>query len=185
MYKIDLYPEFAAVKRAEHADQLRVVVSLCLVALPVLLLGTLLASFLHLGDERQRLRTSIPVLQENLVTDKRPALELDVVQQLVTIRRERIDWSPKLAALSARIDSSLQLVRIDGTIRVKRAPARFDLQGELPGTDLNLHIIYSFIDELRGDPRVVEDFPSIKLEAFKGGRTSEFDVICRPVGRGS
>ena len=183
MYRINLYPEYGAVRRSARLRKVRLVISLCMVALPILFCGALVTSYFILESERDTLETRIPRLSENLRTETRPTLELDVVQQLVQVRQERIDWAPKLAALSARIDSTLQLARVSGRVGVKKTPAYFDLRGKLIADQQDLQIIYDFIDDMREDPRLADDFPNIKMEAFKGGTECQFDLVCRPAGR--
>jgi Tfp pilus assembly protein PilN len=185
MYRINLYRDYAARQQREKKRTVRTGVVAGIVGLGILFLcGSMLSVFL-LQERIRMLRAEIDRLSSRALSAGLTQTELEAARGLVKVRQTRMDWSPKIAALSQDIDPRLQLVEVVGQVADKGRPARFSLVGVWRGTDTQMEPVSRFMDQLRKDQRISRDFPGIQLGTVQTDQSNRFQVICEPPKAGS
>lgn len=177
MFRINLYPEYAANIREGKLRAFRRGLIAGLLGLEVLIVGSLYLSGSLIADRADALRRDLPGLEARMAAYHQPGPELDTARSLVKIRSSRIEWAPKLAALSELIDASLLLNRVSGQITVKRSPAKFEIGGQVRRGKNHLEMVTGFVKSLQDDERIAGSFPNIRLDTLKGD-DGEFQIIC-------
>jgi hypothetical protein len=179
LYRINLYPEFREKKqRAKRRLAFTAGLSV-LVGLEVVLIVWLAVSAYLLDERADRMRDQIGRLSTSIEALDKPTPELDTADQILTIRRARIDWSPKLSALSCLMNRSLMLDELKGQRPEKGNPARLELTGSILGSrTAGTEAVSRLIEEIRQDPRIVGDLPRVTLERIEGGGSNQFQLVC-------
>jgi len=179
VFRISFYPEYRALVR-ERRRKRTMFLTLCgFVALEAIAVGTLAVSGALLTEQQRELRRSIERL--NVRVDQAPIASPTVerARELVTLRTKRIDWAPKLEAISGAIPPTLRLEELNGRVAAKRTPPELILEGRVKNDVEPLESVSSFLEELRRDSRMTRDYPVIELGALKGREGSEFEIVCR------
>lgn len=178
MYRINLYPEYVFRRQQARSRTMRLAVQASLMGVVLLVIGSLSLSALLLHDKMSSCNQQITSQTELLMgtTEQRRALAL--ADEVVALRNTRIDWSPKLAALSERIDPNLILVEFKGNIADRGQPARLEIWGEALKDEVQISVFSNFVEVLRDDERFVQDFPGLQLGGIKDGKRTRFQVIC-------
>lgn len=179
-YRINLYPEYFERRRAARTRLWFTSLLATLAGVGILLIAALFVSAYLLQERCASLEGEIQRLSEQVAHESRPGPELEVARQMLDLRRKRLDWSPKLAALSRRIGSSVKLQEVTGETARKGQPTRLELVGVTAGEGIRMEPVQTFIDGLRADPAMTEDFANIKLENVKGGGSGRFQIVCLP-----
>ncbi len=182
MYRINLYPEFLSQKREGQRRTVRTAVLSVVVGLEVFLVGAQALSGVLLGSRAASLRAEIARLTRRIEAGSRPLPGFHVAQAMARVRMGRVDWSPKLAALSDRLGPSLQLTRVTGSVGRKNLPARFEIEGTVRGGGRPLQDVSAFLAGLRADRRVTGEFPDINVGNIGGRSADQFKVVCTPAG---
>jgi hypothetical protein len=185
MYRINLYRDYAARREHQKKRTVRTGVVAGIVGLEVLFLGGSLLSVFLLQEKIGMLRADIGSLPSRTLSVGTTQSELETARGLVKIRQTRLDWSPKIAALSQDIDSRLQLVEVVGQAADKGRPARLSLVGVWRGADTQMEPVSRFMEQLRKDQRISRDFPGIQLGTVQTDQSNRFQVICEPPKTGS
>jgi hypothetical protein len=184
MYRINLHPEYVEHRRRARQRLVHTIFFSTLLGLQLLLVGSLILSAFLLEEQVRILGTAVPRLDRSVSGLGAPAPERDVARRLFAVRQERIEWSPMLAALADEISDSLAVVRIEGEVASPRDPAGLLIQGRSEDPQARLGQVTRFIDGLRGDARLADRFPEIRLGTIKGDQAGQFQVICTPPGGG-
>jgi len=177
MYSINLYPEF--IERRNTA-RLRVVKTGILAAFSgvvVLAIGSLIMSAFLINDRVASL-SEIVSHQTNLIQNQ-SALEHELVsaREMLEIRSKRIDWAPKLAMLSEMLTEDLQIVEFEGAIERGKTKKKLAIIGETGDEDVQISVFTGFVDMLRMDPRLSNDFSSLRLGSVGGGSGTRFQIL--------
>jgi Tfp pilus assembly protein PilN len=180
LYKINLYPEYDEKRRAARKRMFRAALYTAILGVEFILLISLgISGFLireqvsSLGGEVARLSAKV----QTVSAVESP--EIEVARQLMTRRRDRIEWSPKLAVLSRTIGPKLRLSDLDGRMRIQRQPPRMQVTGTIrSGGDVET--VLEFIEALQAEDWLTRDFPEIRLGNLEGGGASRFLLVCEP-----
>jgi hypothetical protein len=184
MYRINLYREYFEKRRRGRQRAVRAGVLTGIIGVGVFFLITLVLSGVLLGERARDLRGEVERLSSHVRAGTRPQSELDLARETVRIRDARVDWSPKVAALSQQIDSRLQLIQMTGQSAGMGRPARLSLIGIWQGADTPMEPVSRFMERLRSDPRISQDFPDIELGTVQGGESNRFQITCGPARTG-
>jgi len=185
MFKINLYPEHDSKQHNARVRVARKGILVGLLGLELLVVGSLYLSASLLSDRADQLKDMLPGLQSRISAYKQPGPELEIARQMLQLRDQRIDWAPKLAAMSEIIPLSLQLERLNGHIELKREPAKLELEGKVVRGKDHLEQVTEFIASLQDDDRISAKFPGVHLETLKGDQSGQFQVVCGPGRNGS
>ena len=180
MYRINLYPEYRERRQRQRSRTAAGGVLLALLGLEVLMVGALVVSDHLLNERAAALRSELPQLTARLQANTRERPELDVALELIALREKRVDWTPKLAAVAEQCAAGMKLVEIQGRTASKRERPRFEINGEALDADGALSVVSSYLERLRADPRMTDDFPRVDLGNIRGGGSGEFAVLCAP-----
>lgn len=186
MYRINLYPEFQE-KRHRAKRRLALTAGLSvLVGLEVVLIVWLVLSAYLLDERVSRMRAQNAELAGRVEALDQPRPELAAANQILAFRRNRIDWSPKLSALSCLMDRSLMLDELHGQKQERGRPARLELTGTVLGArTAGAEAVSRLMDEIRLEPRIVGDLPRVTLERIEGGGSGQFQLVCESSQEGS
>jgi hypothetical protein len=191
MYRISLYRDYFERRRQARAKASRTGLIAGLVGVGVLLVGILAVSTVLLREKADLIRSETKRLNDRLHVSTVPRPEIDLARQLLDLRANRVDWSPKLSCLSDRLDRSLLLLDLTGQVSQKEQPSRLIVTGLVrPGVD-QMAVVARFMESLREDPRIKGDLPEVKLGGLEGTASGKFQVTCEsrrsgaPAGDGS
>lgn len=179
MYSINLYPEYAAHRLVARRRVGRAALLAVLLGLQGGLVGALIVSGLMFGEQAASLRAAAERQRAQASLAPATAAEWDLQQRLFSVRTARIDWSPKLAAVSNEILPALRLSGLEGSVAQKGKPARLLVAGVLRDPAAGAEILTNFSDKLRASNPIRSDFPEIALETVASGSANEFVVACR------
>ncbi len=178
MFKLNLYPEHDSKQHNARVRVARKGILVGLLGLELLVVGSLYLSASLLSDRADQLKEMLPGLQARIANYKQAGPELEIARQMLQLRDQRIDWAPKLAAMSEVIPPSLQLERLDGQIDIKREPAKLELEGKVIRGGDHLEQVTDFISSLQADSRISTKFPGVRLETLKGDQSGQFQIVC-------
>ena len=182
MYRINLYPEYGHSRKAARSRTASTAILFTLLGVEVLMVGALLLSDSLLRERADALRAELPHLEERLAKETQDQPELRWALDMLEVRAVRIDWSTKLNCLAEHIGESLMLQELDGRGDSKRERPSLTISGHYRQKNTNLSSVSGYLDRLRGDPRISDDFPSISLGNIRSDRKGEFDLLCAPGG---
>ncbi len=185
MYRINLYPEHADKRRRTQGRMLRMAVLTTVIAFEAVLIVALVITGVLLHERAGALQAEITHLSTDLQSQVQPRPDLEVARELLGLRRARIDWSPKLAALSQQIEPRLTLTSITGRAPDNVHPAAFEIAGRVRDERTGVEAVSRFIAALRADRRLNADFPEIQLGNLGGGSAGKFKVSCGALGESS
>ena len=184
MYRINLYPEYADSRKAARGRAASSAVLFGLLGLEVLLVGAIILSDSLLREQVGALRTELPRLEAELVQATRERPELDQAVDMLDLRSQRVDWSPKLAAIAENLDPSLMLVELDARGITETERTRLNISGQYRNKKANLTTVSAYIEKLRQDPRFLDGFATVDLGNIRSDGAGEFDLVCKPAGEG-
>ncbi|MBI5836767.1 MAG: hypothetical protein HZB25_05960 [Candidatus Eisenbacteria bacterium] len=182
MYRVNLYPEFEGNRLAARRRAVRAAVYGVVLGIEVALIGALAVSAGLLGERAAALRAGLPRLESRIQAGAGSLPELQAARDLLQVRRERIDWSPKLAALSEQLDASLLLMRVTGHAPSRNSAARFEIEGIVRDGGRSLEQVSGLMARLRDEPRFSSDFPVVNLGTLGKQGTNRFELQCAPAG---
>ncbi|MCB1150426.1 hypothetical protein KDK88_02700 [bacterium] len=181
MYRINLYPEYAR-KRADKRR--RTMLAACLTVVAGLQVALIVSQALNArtaGDHVAMLMSELPRLEQMIEDEKRPTPEIEVARDLITLRRERMDWAPPLAALANAVDGSLYLSKLIGSSgEGTTAGASLHIAGETRSQNGQLETITVLMKRLREDRGFASGLATVSLGKVDSGRSGEFELTCRP-----
>jgi hypothetical protein len=178
MYRINLYPEAGERRREAGRRVGRTFLVGMLIGLEVVLLLLVGLSGFLLREQAFSLRAEVQRLGERAARVSHPSPELETSRELLAQRAARIDWSPKLAALKQAIVPSLLLTEVTAQVGEKGRPTRFELSGTVRAGEGEMEPVSGFLESLRSDRSLADDFPVIKLGNLEGGGASRFEIVC-------
>jgi len=178
MYKLNLYPEY------EHGQRLarrRVLLTLLLSAflgLSAMLIAALTISSILLQERVAALRMQHGELAARVKSGGGQGLtEATPATAFLELRSARIDWAPKIAAVSNLISDDLILSEILGESERKRNTSRFEMLGTIRQNDSGAEAVSRFVERLKADRSVSADFQDVGVGYIKG--SGSFRVVCR------
>ena len=180
MYRINLYPEYARNRRQRRQRALHTGLLAALTGAAGLLVVTLLLSAELLGDQKAQLQATNQRLETALGAEGTASAELDLARELLRRRARRIDWSPKLAALSHKIDDRLRLTEVNGRRASRGRGALLEVVGELRGRERDTQAVLRLVDSLGADPRITGDLTTVRLGTIEWSGGSRFQLLCQP-----
>lgn len=178
MYRINLYPEYRDSRRAARTRAASTAILFSLLGLEVLLVGALFLSESLLRERASSLRGELTQLEERLASETLDRPELRRALGLLEVRADRIDWSPKFAALAEHIDETLMLSQLEGRASKKGERPRLIVSGQYRNDRARLATVSDYLDRLRLDERLNGDFPMIALGNIRSDGKGEFDLLC-------
>jgi hypothetical protein len=181
MYRINLFPE-ALEKRKEGRRRVgRTLIVSALIGLEAVLLLLVGLSGLLLREQASSLRADVERLATRSSRVSQPSPELEITRAMLSTRAGRIDWSPKLAALPRAIDASLLLTEVTAQTGEKGRPTRLEITGSIRSEGGGMEPVSRFLESLRSDPFLADDFPVIKLGTIEGEGAGRFQILCESV----
>ena len=150
----------------------------------VLTIGSLSLSAILVSERVSGLKQQMQVQSARLDSKTEQYQVLQSAKEMLVIRSERIDWAPKLAALSGVISRDLILVQFDGEAARGKTEASLELWGEGIQADVQIGVFTELAESLGGHPRYLWDFPDLRLGTVQGGRKQRFQIVAgRKEGR--
>jgi len=153
-----------------------------LLGVEAVLVVSLGLSAILLGERAEGLAESVRQLAGRVSAEHEPNPALPVALEILQVRSQRIDWAPKLAALSGCIDNSLRLGEAHGQTKSRDREAQLELRGLIRGRDPQVEVVSRFVEALQEEPRIAEEFGHVQLGTIEGA--DRFHIICRPAGGG-
>ena len=184
MYRINLYREYFERRRSRRGRAARIAALAALVGAEVILVGSLAMSGFLLQERVSRLRLELRRWSAVTAGDTLRAQEVEIGRALRKLRRDRVDWSPKLSALSDLVPSSMVLVEVKGQTGGKGRPGQFTAMGETHDGTGQMETVSRFLERLRQDPRIGGDFPRVRLGTIGEGASTRVQVVCEAAERG-
>lgn len=181
MYRVNLYREFFEGRALRRRRLVSLSLLVVLGSLGVLLIAVGVANGILIAERRAALEKEL-TQSGSAPAGSEASPDLSMAKQLLQLRRERIEWSPKIAALAARTSPVLRLVEVRGEIERKGVPAYLEIQGVVRADAGGTEPVIAFIEGLREDPAVHGDFPEVSLGTLEGEGSGRFRVICREGG---
>ncbi len=180
-YRINLYPEFNAKRNADRR-RTRLTAAIAAVAgLQIFVICSLLLNSQFLGTKIDSVSEELPRLEQYIQQESAPRIDLMAAQELLEIRRERIDWTPKLAALPQAMVQDISLVKLEGHHENVGAPPSMFIVGESKVDNHQLDRVGTFLATLRNNDDFGRSFTTITLGNVKADATGGFEVSCRTV----
>jgi uncharacterized small protein (DUF1192 family) len=179
MYRINLYPEFVQKRAQRRRRLLRTTLVAVVTALDAALVVTLVMTGVLLAERTSRLKDEVARLDAALQRASQPQPAADAARELLEIRRGRLDWTPKLAACGEAIDSMLLLTGMDARSAGRGGEARLEVTGLLCGTPPDVQAVPRYMEALRADPRIRENFSEVQLGTMEGGADGRFRISCQ------
>ncbi len=178
-YRINLYPEYAD-KRSAAKRRTGLTAALAAVAgIQAFVIGSLVLNAQFLDSKIDSVSAELPRLEEYIQTESVPREDLVTARELVELRRNRVDWAPKLAALSHAVTRNVKLVKLEGRRENADSPATLAINGEAKVDSKQLERVSAFLGRLREDDAFGPSFASITLGNVKADINGGFDVNCR------
>ena len=178
MYRINVYPEYERKRRDRRSSHVHGTLLGLLFGACLLLIGGLMLSAHLLQVRAEALRASTLRLTTLVETTAAARPEIQTAQSLLRLRKGRIDWSPKLAAVADQIGPTIQLTRVDGQFQTKGTPAVLRLTGAVAERTTQLEHISQFMTALAEDRRIAQELPSVQLGNLKGSEDGRFVITC-------
>ncbi|HPF70950.1 MAG TPA: hypothetical protein PLQ13_09785 [Candidatus Krumholzibacteria bacterium] len=179
MFRINIYAEKEERIRAARRRMVQLGVFAAAMGLNGLLVAFLVVSGRLLDDRARTIAREVERI--NLQADKvavAPA-QVALARELFSLRRDRIEWAPLLAAISETIPPELVVEELRGQVALRRARAGLEILGQVPDRGADVREVSQFVDALRSDVRVAEAFPDVNLGSMNSG-TGGFQVTCGP-----
>jgi Tfp pilus assembly protein PilN len=180
VFRVNLYAERSERRAAARGRLLRAAAEAALVSVAGLVVTTIVISGLLLRERESALAADVARLNELLAPAPASDQEMGLAREIFAVRRARIEWSPKLAALAEAVDDGLVLDSFQGQSPQERIPAAFEIEGGGPDGDVDLDKVSAFVARLREDRRVTDGFAAVKLGNIRSGNDG-FLVVGVPV----
>ncbi len=180
MYRINLYPEYRDSRKAARTRAASTAILFSLLGLEILLVGALFLSDSLLRERVVSLRSELAQLDTRLATETLDRPELTQALNMLEVRADRVDWSPKFTALAENIDASLMLLQLEGRASTRGERAQLIISGQYRTKKGRLQTVSAYLDRLRDDARLKSDFPRITLGNIRSDGKGEFDLLCTP-----
>lgn len=179
MYRINLYREYGVRQVDRRRSTVRTALLSGILGVQVLFIVTLVLSSHLLKERIVRLREEVVCLESEVQgRSAEPMLfDLSAAREVLTLRRHRVDWYPKLVDLTNALDPSLSLEALYSLPSDASHSARLEIRGQSPsGGDANA--VFRFVDGLRREPGYAADFAAIRLSTIEGEEDNRFQVVC-------
>ena len=177
IFKVNLYTERDERQRAGQRRAVHTAFIAVFLCLNFLAVSTLFLSATLLEERRDSLAGDIPRLAAKLATESVPTKDLDLAREMFRIRQGRIEWSPKLAAISHLIEADLEIHEIQAEASRKKSPATLEIRGTVTESQDNLEDVSRYVKALSQDERILDGFSQAKLGTIRSGE-GEFQIFC-------
>jgi hypothetical protein len=154
------------------------------ISLEGLLILILAVSGWILRERAQALHSENAQLETRLQAASPPGPGLQVAREMMLVRLQRIDWTPKLAAISEDIPPGLRLDQITGQFGIKGAP-RLELKGHVRAGAADMPSVSRIMEAFGRDRRISESFPETKLQTLEAGEGGRFLIACEAAWKDS
>ena len=181
MYKINLYPEYAERRRQRQSRLALTAILTAAVGLEALLVFALGLSGRLLEERAAGLRSEVKLTRSAMESGGSPGAELEIAREMMQVRLQRADWSPKLAALSERMPDGLRLQEVSAHATGNAGGARMEIVGVVRAGTADMQAVSQLLGALTRDRRVASSLPEIKLGTLETGGTGRFRIICDAV----
>ena len=143
--------------------------------LQAVLLGIAVLSVDLLRNRRDALAADIPRLEALAgATDDG---DLAAWRALAKVRRERVDWTPRLAAVGELIDRDVVLTSVRADAPTRKSGAILEFSGIAAGGGADLSGVSRFVKSLRADERITDRFGAVTLGTIRSG-SGTFRIVC-------
>ena len=183
MFRINFYPEYVQRRIDARRRTTQLVGLYGVIGVEAFVLVGLLLTGALLTKRANDIASSITRMSSVITPTETAAPAIEVARELVQLRETRIDWAPKLTAISKEIQPILLVNNIDGRAAAKKIPARLRIEGEVRDGNEPLENVSQFLEGLRRDASVSKDFSAIELGSLKGRASTEFELVCRTADR--
>lgn len=166
-------------QEAETKRQLKFVI---LGAVAVLLLGMSFFVYIQkmLDDRLQSRKTTLSKIKKELKNLEASGdyLTKNDIQKLAAYSNDRIFWTKKLEALSEKTSDKIAITSFafKGKTLILNGITKIDKE------EKELDHINEFINKLKSDPRISEDFPNIGIESAKRSKAEDVSIIQFKIG---
>ncbi|MBD3237610.1 MAG: hypothetical protein GF330_12970 [Candidatus Eisenbacteria bacterium] len=178
MYRINLYPEYEEKQQRARQRSLRLALLAALVVGELALAGVLAISGALLTDRAGALRERVARLEQFAERTPQQEADLGAVRELLRRRLQRVDWSPKLAALAEHAREPLRLTGLSGEVSRKHERQLLQIEGGYRGDAGAAEPILRLTGALERDSRLGSDFPSVRLETIDWSGPGRFQIVC-------
>jgi hypothetical protein len=148
-----------------------------LAAMILLNIGSLAISAFIVQGRLESISTLINEQTSRIQNQSKLEQEMVSAHEMLEIRSQRIDWAPKLALLSEKLDKNLQIDGFEGSTDRGKIPRKFMITGQSCNKDIQISVFTQLVEILRVDPRISNDFSNLKLGSVGGGSGTQFQII--------
>jgi len=177
MYRLNLYPEYEQGQRRARRRVLLTALAGGFLGLSAMLIAALTISSVLLQERVTALRAQHRELSARLQSAGQEPAQATPATALLALRSARIDWAPKIAAVSRLISDNLILTEILGESDWKHSSARFEMLGTIRENDPGVDAVSQFVGRLKEDRSVIADFQDVGVGYIKG--SGSFRIVCR------
>ena len=178
MFRINFYKSYEIRRNSERRNRKRLRLGGVLVLATTIVFGTQVVSSFLVRDQVNALRRGLPVLEQRVGAAESVGDRIQVARQLVKVRARRLDWAPKLVAVSEALDVGLVLEKIDATSTLKGQGSHMTISGRSRAPGTTLGAISGYTDALRDESRIAVDFPVATLENIRSDGGG-FEIRCQ------
>ncbi|MBM3285861.1 MAG: hypothetical protein FJY88_00700 [Candidatus Eisenbacteria bacterium] len=185
-YRLNFYRDYHLRRRLARRRTYWTAAVTVLIGIEVVIVGVLVLSSVLLGQQVDALRGEISRVSLRTQDLSVATPEAETARALLEIRRGRIDWSPKLTAVSSCIDRQLRLESLVGQVSEKGRPPRLVLGGVIRSGGDQAAPVSRFMEAMRRDPSIAADLPEVRLGAMDASDAGEsrFQIVCETRGGG-
>jgi len=177
MFRINLYPEYVEQRKEARIRIVKTGALSAMGGLLLLSLGSLVLSAFLVQTRVAGLSEVVDGQMTQIESQSAMLQELVCAREMLNLRGSRIDWAPKLAMLSEKINYDLYLINFEGNRERGNVARKLLLAGESRDEGVQMQVFTRFVDTLREDPRISADFPNLKLGSVGGGQGNQFKIM--------
>ncbi len=177
MYSINLYPEFVERRNVARGRVFKTALLSTFSGAVVLAIGSLVLSAFLISDRVDSLDEVVSDHMNRIQSQSALEKELISAREMLEIRSNRIDWAPKLAMLSEKLTEDLQIVEFEGATQRGKTAKKLAIVGESRNKEIQISVFTEFVNVLRIDPRISNDFSSLRLGSVGGGAGTRFQIL--------
>jgi Tfp pilus assembly protein PilN len=177
-YRVNLYREREEKALRFRKGLVRGAVLVGVVAAEAVLLGLLLASGLEMETKAREMRRQVSGLEARVKSEPGKA-GLQEMRTLLRARLARVDWATTLSAVAEAVPAEIVLTEVRGGIGGEHGRVEgIEIEGRLAPGVADLAPVFAFMEALKADPVVSQNFPRVDLGTAKD-RGNTFQIICR------
>jgi len=177
MYKLNLYPEHARNRKEGKQRLIRTTIATAMAGFMLMIMGSLVLSTILVGSRIVSMRSEIRHQSAQFSSKSEQFSALKSAREMLDIRSKRVDWAPKLAALSDLISHDLILVEFEGYSPTEKREASLEMWGEARREGVQIGVLTRFAEALSADPRFHGEFPDLRLGSVQDARKTRFQLL--------